>query len=464
MKNTKTLFVALFVLLVTVPAFVVAQDEGSLFDVDLGGAPAIIVTPEQLVDGIIGQWSPHGFYPRYVDREGGIVIGEAPWFMLTSRYRVKRIPPNNIIEFPDYFEMKRVALLPQVFPDDDDVPEEKRVSKKEKKKLRQEAAKAILAFHAVEVLRQRIEEQARSSRRGRRNIDFVITSLNIERLQEQLSDDDAGDADVSDADAGDADVEEELSDEDIAKAMKFDWVPWNGQRWYTCEWANKPRPNETKANSHFDPKRPPSCLIKIAFTGTEKRKPIMAITLASLQDIPHVLFVSDKADSKGEKAIVGGIPGGVGFLMGEYGFTKEDAIRFSKVAPMVLNTSTKREGLLDTFRKLEDAQTDPATSRVELWTVLYAVGWFIVMILLAWTWFKALETIVYNIWRTTQWSWKIWVFLYCPLLLIAGILMPFYPFLEWVFLGVAALLLIIPSLISSSNGEGAGSQEPANAE
>lgn len=104
-------------------------------------------------------------------------------------------------------------------------------------------------------------------------------------------------------------------------------------RWLNCLEANPAKANEKEKNGNYDPESPTVCLIKIQFRPEHKGKQtaVMDITLANLQDV-----------------------GGVGFLQGEYRIKPGDAQRFSTSAPLILNSPTLREGLIDNVREVRE--------------------------------------------------------------------------------------------------------------
>ena len=406
-----TFVVALVVSLFSAPAF--AQ---GLFDTpEGGGGEVIIVTPEQLVDGILAQSAPHGCKPRYINRAEGMVIMECRWFPMMSRYRVTSIPPEAIISFPPYELMWGLAMTPRLeFYKGESVSEE---MLKERKLQRMNSAKAVQLFSAGEKVRQEAQKKIKDKKK----------KVVIKNLEGQLDED---------TDKGNA--ESVMDEKEVEKTLLSQNVPWNGLDWYTCQWAN---PQETinqgtaLKNPAWDKDSPMVCLIKIAFSGTDKHKPVMAVTLASLSDIPD----------------------GLKWLTREYGIKAEDAKRFSTSAPMVRNSPILREGLLDTFQKMSKAQAEsdePGT--VGAGATAIKVVWWICLLgnLVLWglILFMALQWLALSLYNSSKLGPKSYALLVAAELALLAFMWK-VEWAAWASFGVALAVIVIIQMVKKYSAE-----------
>ncbi len=402
-----------------------------LFDVKLGGggkggSGRVRVTLPQLVDGLLSQWEPHGFKRRYVDRSGGVVIGEMAWFPQAVRYRLGRgaIPPNDIIQFPPDRYMMPLALAVGTYSSPKSTP-------KDKAEAAQLIAKFILGFK----LNKALLKHAKGKKKGK----VTITKFEINWEKKGKVPPDL--------------VKETLD----AREVKF-----AEQSWLLCPWANAPKANEGKANKNFDPTRPMACLVKVAFSflNTKKKlKPVMAITLASLDDIPDrptKVYMKDGKVLK--KPIL--VPGPIHFLMTQYGFRVKDALAFGKVYPATLNSPVLREGLIDPYRRIDDngqpiVKTDKVSdsSSGKAFTVFYWIAWVLIMIGLT----VALG--LFMNWLIRRfWSWNLTAkIVYVVLMVIFALLSLKWRWLLWGWFGLMVILFALPSIIQrpppAANGQ-----------
>ncbi len=389
-----------------------------LFDVKLGGGKGgggrVKVTLPQLVDGLLSQWEPHGFKRRYVDRTGGIVIGEMSWFPKAVRYRLGRsaIPPKDIIQFPPDKYMMPLALAVGHYNNP-------KTEAKAKAKVAQLIAKHVMGFKLNKVLLKK----AKGKRRGKVEItDFEYTWKKDSKLSPEM----------------------------VAQALNAREVKFAEQSWLLCQWAHAPKANESKANENFDPKKPMSCLIKVAFSflnKKKKRKPVMAINLASLNEIPDSPAKIYLKDGKALKKPIT-VPGPVHFLMRQYGFKLKDALTFGKIYPATLNSPVLREGLIDPYRRIDDngqpiVKTPEASSTSKVFTVLYWIAWFLIMIALG------IALALFMNWLVKRfWSWN-WTAKLVYVVLLGGVILLslIWNWLIWGWLFLAVLLFALPSII-----------------
>ena len=424
--------IILITLLISTSAF--AQD--SLFDVKLGGGGGggpgpSKVTIEQLVDGALS-WGNHGCKPRYTEPSQGILILECPWFPQTANYKLTKgaIPPDPIVVFPSDPVMLKLSLAVGKlgWPGLDTQSGKDKADPR--KELKAEVAKIL------QELDEKAEEWKVQKKKGK-------AGKKDPKKKEKPSGDDDDDDDSGDDDAPDGEAEELLSRRSLSS---------NGLQWSLCQWASSPKANESRVNPRFDPEKPMTCLVRVAFSFEDtknKRKPQMSIRLARLKDIPSQ--TGRVVTEDGKLIDVSTLPAHVAFLMKEYGVKFRDAFRYSTEYPVVFNSPVLREGLIDTYQQL-DSSGQPVVEGLGGTTNGFRVFYWIIavlsLLLIPVFLFTTMKWWVEKLWNIGAWGTKLKAL--CGLILLVMLVTAVtWPVLMWVYFMGTAMLFIATQFISN---------------
>lgn len=277
-----------------------------------GGPAPILVTPEQLVDAFKVMMADEGLVRRWEDRKAGVLIVELPIFPLTWAYKFPGVPPKDLFPVPSPLQ-KRAKLQANIW---------NMIATGERKET---AKSPALKKQLRDTVRSELTEMvelisAPNKKGGKGHANFTIDLSPLAGLGTTAS------AMQDILDSSSADISQGVLWE-MWEASKIPTVTIDDIQWFTCLEVNTPKANERTPNPQYDPEASPACLIKVVFDGTERRKAIVSITLASVSDLP----------------------GDYAFLVTEYGMTKENAHRIPQMAHLLVNSPVLQEGLLDRF-------------------------------------------------------------------------------------------------------------------